>query len=140
MIRGSTRRNASSGRAREADRGRVATGRRDVRMGRELVAVELDHAVREPPHCLGRRVRLAVPPAVDVGRQPEVGAEIDDVRDVVDETREQRLARAVRQRAEQQIETAQLGGVECRERSIAVGGPERRVQVRDAGPRLRVRR
>ena len=109
-------------RAREADRGRVAAGRGDVRVRRELVAVELDHAVREPADDLGRAVRLAVPARVHVGREPEVGAEVDHVRDVVEQAREEVLARAVRQHAEHEIETAEVGDVERREHDVAVRG------------------
>ena len=122
MTRGSTRPGREQRRAREADRGRIATGRGDVRVRRELVAVELDHAVREPADDFGRAVRLAVPARVHVGREPEVGAEIDDVGHVVEEAGQEVLARAVRQHAEHEIETAEVGDVERREHRVAVRG------------------
>ncbi len=50
----------------------------------EIVAVELDHPVREAGDDLGGTVHLAVPARVDLRRQPEIGAQIDDVADVVD--------------------------------------------------------
>ncbi len=102
-------------RARQAHRGRVATGRRDVLVRRDLVAVQLDEPVRERVGRVGRVVWLAVPARVHVGRQPEVGAQVDRVPDVVEQTGQQRLALAVRQRAEHQVEPGQVGGVERRE-------------------------
>ena len=83
-------------RAREAHRGRVAAGCGDVRVRREVVAVQLDHPVREPADDLRRAVRLAVPARVRVGRETEVGAEIDHVRHVVEQPGQEVLARAVR--------------------------------------------
>ena len=74
-------------RARQAHRGGIAAGRRDVRVRCEIVAVQLDQPVREPADDLGRAVRLAVPARVHVGREPEVGAEVDHVGDVVEQTR-----------------------------------------------------
>ena len=97
-----------------------------MRVGGEVVAVQLDESVREPADGLGRVVRLAVPARVHVGRQPEVGAEIDDVRHVVEQAGQQRLARAVRQRAEHEVEPAQIGRVERREHRVAVRRSERR--------------
>ena len=47
---------------------------------RDLGAVQLDEPVRELLDELRRGMRLAVPPLVRVGRQTEVGPEVDDVR------------------------------------------------------------
>ena len=127
-------------RAREADRGRVATGRRDVRVRGDLVAVELDEPVREPVDHLGRVVRLAVPAGVDVGRQPEVGAEIDRVADVVEQAGQQRLARAVRQETEQEVETGEVGGDERRVPEVLVGAEQPRVQLADGRAHVAVGR
>ena len=74
----------------------------------------------------------------DVGRQPEVGAEVDDVRDAFDELRDQQLRLAVRQREEHEVEAAEVGDVDGAYREVAVGGLERRVQVADRRARVRV--
>ena len=75
------------GRQREVDRGRVATRIGDVPRRRDLRAVELDHAVGEGVEQLRSRVRRSVPLLVDRAGNPEVGAEIDDVRDLCDHRR-----------------------------------------------------
>ena len=64
--------------------------------GDDLVAVELGHAERELVEQLRRGVRLAVPLLVVGDREPEVGAEVDDVADGVDEVGGDRLRLAVR--------------------------------------------
>ena len=127
-------------RAREAHRGRVATRRRDVRVRRDLVAVQLDEPVREPVDDLGRVVRLAVPARVHVGRQPEVGTEIDRVADVIEQAGQQRLARAVRQRAEHEVEAGEVGGGERRVPQVLVGAEQPRVQLPDGRARVAVGR
>ncbi len=137
MTRGSTSPSASSGADARLTAVGIAAGRGDVRVRREVVAVELDEAVREPADDVGGAVGLAVPTGVRVGRKAEVGAEVDDVGDVVEDPGEEVLARAVRQHAEHEVEPAQVTDGERRENGVAVLGRERRVQVGDARARVR---
>ena len=142
MPRGSTSRSASERREREADRGRIAArAPRRARAPASVVAVQLDHPVREATDQLGRGVRFAVPALVRVGRQPEVGAEVDDVRDAFEDLGDQQLRRAVRQRGEHEVEAAQVGDVVGREPEVAVrrdaatdrASADRRARVRVGG-------
>ena len=84
-------------RERERRRGRVATGRRDVRVARDRRRGTARAArTRTGRAAPGARVRRAVPLRVVGGRQPEVGAEVHEVRDRVDELRRELLRLAVR--------------------------------------------
>ena len=105
----------------------------------EVLAVQLDHPVREPTDQFGRGVGFAVPALVGVGGQPEVGAEIDDVRDPFEDLRDEQLRRAVRERGEDDVEAAQVGDVVGREPEVAVRRDQRRVQRPDRRTRVRVR-
>ncbi len=107
-------------------------------MGGDLIAVELDESVCELFGDVGRVMRLAVPAAVDVGRQPEVGAKIDDVTDVVEQARQQRLARAVRQRGEDQVETGEIGRIERRIAQVLVSTEQTRIELPHGRARVAV--
>ena len=74
------------------------------------VAVELGQPEREAVEQLGRAMRVAVPLGVVRRRQPEVGAEIDEVRDRVDELRGELLRLPVREREEDEIELGERAG------------------------------
>ena len=91
----------------------------------------------KPADDLGRAVRLAVPARVHVGREPEVGAEIDDVGDVVEEAGQEVLARAVRQHAEHEVEAAEVGASSGASTASPYAGASDGIQVGE--PRARVR-
>ncbi len=98
-------------------------------MRRDLVAVQLDEPVRERVGRFGRAMRFAVPARIHVGRQAEVGAQIDRVADVVEQAGQEHLALAVRQRAEHEVEAGQVGHFERGEPERFVRGPQARVEV-----------
>ena len=105
-----------------------------MRVRRELIAIQLDQSVRERVGSAGRAVRLAVPARVHVGRQPEVGTEVDRVPDVVEQPRQQPLAHAVRQRAEHEVEAGEVGGVERRVAQPLVGREQAGIDLADRRP------
>ena len=121
---------------READRGRVATRVGDVHGRRELRPVQLDEPERERVDELGGGVGLAVPLLVRTGREPEVGAEVDDVRDLRDHRRRDPLRLAVRQREEHHVEPGQVGRFERPELETPVRGSQRREELADAAARV----
>ena len=96
--------------------------------------------VREATDELGRGVRFAVPTLIRIGRQPEVRAEVDDVRGTLEDLGNQQLRRAMGQRGEHQVETAHVGDVIGREPEIAVRRDERRIERADRGAGIRVGR
>ena len=75
---------------------------------------------------------LAVPLGVQARvLEPEVGRQVDEMADLAQQLRHDRLAGAVGQAEEHQVETVDGGGGVGRERQLGVGRPEARVQVRD---------
>jgi hypothetical protein len=127
-------------REREAHRGRVATRDGDVVGARDLAAVQLHEPVHEFVDELRRGVRLAVPPPVGVRRQTEVGPEIDDVRAATEQIRDDQLRRTVREADERDVGAVHVGRVVRCVHEVAVGRPQRRVQVADRRARVRVGR
>ena len=85
MPDGSTRPSCSSGASASDAVGGIAAGRGDVAGRADLGAVQLGQAEREPVEQVRCGVRLAVPLFVVGARKPEVGAEVDEVADGVDE-------------------------------------------------------
>ena len=63
------------------------------------------------------------------GRQPEVGTEVDDVRGASEDLGDQQLRRAVRQRGEHDVETAEVGDVVGRAPKVAVRRSQRRIEI-----------
>ncbi len=73
------------------------------------LAVQLHEPVHEFVDELRRGVRLAVPPLVGVGRQAEVGPEIDDVRAATEQIRDDQLRRTVREADEHDVGAVHVG-------------------------------
>ena len=81
---------------------------------------------------------LAVPLLVGGCGEAEVGAEVDEVPDAVDQVGDEALRLAVREGQEDEVEAVEGRGVERVEGQVRVGGGERRVQVGDRGAGLTV--
>ena len=123
---------------RQRGRRRVATGGGDVRTTHDGVGEQLGQAERELVHQVGSRVRLAVPALVHARRQPEVGAQVHDVRDAVDERGGDQLRLAVRECDEGDVDTGQIRGHVRRVLERPVRGGQRRIQVPYGCARVRV--
>ena len=103
---------------------------------------ELGQAERELIEQLGRRVRLAVPLRVVLGREAEVGAEIHDVGHAVaeaDEVADHVLRLTVRQAQEHDVEPREVRRLHRHVLEARVAGGERRIEVADRRARVRVR-
>ena len=127
-------------RQRERRSRRVAARRRDVAGRDDLVAVELGHAERELLDQVGGGVGLAVPLLVVADRQPEVGAEVDDVGDGVDQIGGDRLRPAVREAQERDVEAGEVGRRHRLVGEALVRGRQRRVELADRRARRWSRR
>ena len=134
MPDGSTRPSCSSGASASAARGGIATGRGDVAGRADLGAVQLGQTEREPVEQVRCGMRLAVPLFVVGARKPEVGAEVDEVPDGVDQRSRDRLRLAVRQGEEDHIEAGEVAGLQRRVHERRVGRGERREQLRHGAP------
>ena len=102
------------------------------------VAEQLGQAEGEPIEQVGSGVRLAVPLLVHARRQPEVGAQVHDVRDAVDERGGDQLRLAVRECDEGDVDTGQIRGHVRRVLERRVRGGQRRVQVAHGRARVGV--
>ncbi len=98
--------------------------------GQDLVPIELGQPVGEVRQQPRRRVLLAVPLRVE-GRvlQTEVGGQVDDVPDLADQLGDDRLAGAVGQAQEDEIQPSEGLGLVGREDQVGVGGGQARVQL-----------
>ena len=107
--------------------------------GPDLVPEQLGEPVGELGQELGGGVGLAVPLRVEVGvLEPEVGGQVDDVADLAQQIGHDRLAGAVGQPEEHEVEAGDGGRVVGVKREVGVGGGQARVEVGDGGAGLGV--
>ena len=109
-----------------------------MRTTHDGVGEQLGQAERELVQQVGSRVRLAVPALVHARRQPEVGAQVHDVRDALDKSRGDPLRLAVRERDERDVDTLEVRGREGLVLECRVRGRERPIQVPYGCARVRV--
>jgi len=129
------------GQRRQGERGGrgIAAGRGDVPGGTDLGAVQLRQPEREPVEQVGCGVLLVVPGLVVGVGQPEVGAQVDDVTDRIDERASDGLRLPVGQRQEDDVEAREISRVEGRVRKV-VRSSEGGEQLADRRAHVRVGR
>ena len=125
---------------RERGGGRVAAGRGDRSLGSDAVTEQLGQTEHELREQLGSLVGYAVPALVVGGGEPEVAAEVDEVRDAAGEVGHQALGFTVGQGEEDQVEAVEGRRVERIQGEARVGGGQRRVQLGDRDPGVGSRR
>ena len=108
----------------------VSAGGSDALAGADRIPVQLRNAVDEAVEQLGRLVRLAIPMLI-FGRilEPEVGAEIHERDAARDDVRGERLARAMRQGGEDEVDAVQHARLETLDPNVGIGQREMRMDV-----------